>query len=95
MINISQAKKIRRDICRTMGHEWEEIPVVDLKPGQEIFNEQCTRCKKKFWTAWGARFTIPTAPIAAGPKVKYADLKTKKFNILDRAKDRARDSDKT
>jgi hypothetical protein len=89
-INISQAKKIRRDICRTTDHEWKE-----LKRSFPEYNTECTRCKKRVWSAWGSRITIPTAPISSGPKVKYADLRTKKFNVLDRARKRASDSDKT
>lgn len=92
-VNISQAKKIRRDICRTMGHEWKELP--QNSSSFPIYNTECSRCKKRVFQAWGSRVSIDTAPISPGPKIKYADLQTKRFNILDRAKDRASDSDKT
>jgi len=91
MINISQAKKIRRDICRTMGHEWIEIPVHSMSRG----NTQCTRCKKTVWTAWAGRLQVPTFEVKPNVTVSYKDLQTKRFNILDRAKDRASDGDKT
>ena len=35
LMRISQIKKLRRDLCRLMGHTWNN------KPGPR----QCTRCK--------------------------------------------------
>lgn len=92
-VNISSVKKMRRDICRTMGHEWKEFP--QNSSSFPIYNTECTRCKKRVWSAFGARVVLPTFELDVKPKVKYSDLQTKRFNILDRAKDRASDSDKT
>lgn len=78
MTKISQAKKIRREICRATGHgEW--------KPSNrpDSYGETCSRCKKRNIIA-----RIVTFKISQRPSVKWGELNVRRFNPLDRAKER-------
>ena len=84
-MNISAAKKIRRDICRTMGHQWETYKWVTA--GGSHSGDLCSRCKKRVITA--SRVNIDTWPISSGPSIKYDEISVRRFDILKRAQVRA------
>lgn len=82
MTKISQTKQLRRDICRTTGHDWRAYKTEDW------FGNECERCKKREVVARYVK--VDTFPITTNPQVKYADINTRRFNILDRAQKRAK-----
>lgn len=45
MTKISQTKTLRRDICRTVGHEWKTYS--RQLDGASEGGNRCTRCKKR------------------------------------------------
>ena len=49
-MNIAASKKLRRDICRTMGHEWKTY--TRYNDGASEGGNLCSRCKKK-QNVWG------------------------------------------
>lgn len=75
-MNLSEIKKLRRDLCRTVGHNWESVNG-SYEEGHAWFGNRCSRCKKV--EVIGESRTIPI-------KLKYSDIQTRKFDILDRAR---------
>ena len=87
MINISQAKKIRRDICSTIGHEWSSWS--RTTPTQTTQGEVCSRCKKRTATVVLNRVQVDSFPISSSPVIKWNEMSIRKFDILDRMRKRA------
>lgn len=72
-MSVSRAKNIRRDMCRILGHTYD-IKNKNSPMMMDIeFYAKCSRCLK-----------VIGRPV----KVKYADLYARKFDILNRAKER-------
>lgn len=93
MTTLSENKKFRRDICKTVGHTWE--PYVDnSRNGLAIGGNLCSRCKKREET-WRSISCTPvvmdTFKLPPSPKVKYADLNVRRYDPFNRAKDRGKE----
>jgi len=86
MSSLSEIKKLRRDICASVGHELVDYSGQGMSGGA-WFNSKCSRCKRKFENyvqVQGGRLYIPTSPINTSPQVKYKDINVKRYNILSR-----------
>jgi len=74
--------KFKEDICRIVGHNF----------GKKGFASSCVRCKTDNTKIWviGKPVYVGSFPIRKDVEViKYADIKTKRYNVLDRAKEKA------
>lgn len=76
-MKISQAKKLRRTLCSAAGHE-------------KLKNGKCPRCKKLVGVyIESIPVYVGTFPVRKDVEIKYSDIAVKRFNILDRVRERA------